>query len=211
MTQTELGGDHEDVVILLLVSELLEHRLRLGRLAQTLIVDLAVTVVVELAVPDLLDRVEYLLHRFGVGRSDRLPLRDGEPPFGVLGHLALGELLVGEPDTREDLAQDVALLRDRLGLRVAGEIAVIRGDLFVLELVGDRQFGEGKNGRGVDAANEVGVALHALGTFLAEVVGVGIGLHRLLGSVGGHASDLLHLAIGGRFLSKRRHDVSSLC
>jgi hypothetical protein len=147
MTDAELGSYHEDVVILLLVAELLEHGRRLHRLTQTLIVDLAVGVVVELAAL-LLDRIEHLLHGFAVGRRERLPLRDGEPSFGRLRHIAFRELLEGVADTREDLAQHVALPRDRLGLAVTGEVTVVRFDLLVLELVGDRQILErGESGR----------------------------------------------------------------
>ncbi len=206
MTQTELGGDHENVVILLLACELLEHGLRLGRLAQTLVHDLAVTVVAELAVPSLLDRVEHLLHCLGVGRSDRLPLRDGEPSFGVLRHLALSELLVGESDTREDLAQNVALLRDRLRASVAGEVAVVRGDFLVLELVGDRQVLEGGEGRFANSSCElVAVLDDALGAGFVEVELV----ENLLDGVGPEPIDLLDLAGGCGLLNNRHHDVIS--
>jgi len=139
MTDAELGSHHEDVVVLLLVAELLEHGRRLGRLAQALIVDLSVTVAVELASPNLLDRSEHLPHGLSVGWRDGLPLRDGEPSFGVGRNRTFHELLVGESDTPEDLARNVALLRDRPGLTVTGEVAVVRGDFLALELVGNRQ------------------------------------------------------------------------
>lgn len=206
MTQTELGGDHEDVVILLFVAKLLEHRLRLGRLAQTLVRDLAVTVVVELAAASLLDRVEHLLYRPVVGRGDLLPLWDGEPSFGVLRHFTLCELLVGEPDAREDLAQNVRLLRDRLGLLVAGEVAVVRGDLLVLVLVGDRQVVERGDGRFANRTRElVAVLDDALGAGVVETELV----ENLLDGIGPEPVDLLDLAGGCGLLSNRRHDVIS--
>ncbi len=206
MADAELGGHHEDVVILLLVAELLEHRRRLGRLAQTRVVDLPVTVVVELPVTSRLHRVEHLLDRFGVGRSDRLPLRDGEPPLGVLRHFALGELLVGEPDAREDLAQDIALLRDRLGLRVAREVAVARLHLLVLELVGDRQVLErGEGGRADGLGEFVAVFDDALGARVVESELT----ENLLDGVVSEPVDLLDLT--GSCLSNRLHDVISFC
>ena len=83
VTETELGRNNEDVVSLLLVAELLGHLRRLGVLSQVFRSELAVAVVVEL--PLRRDHREHLLDRFAVGRRERLPLRDGEPPFGVRG------------------------------------------------------------------------------------------------------------------------------
>ena len=122
VTETELCRNDEDVVILLLVAELLEHLHRLGVLSQVLRSELAVTVVVEL--PLRRDHCEHLIDGLTVGRRERLPLRDGEPPFGVRGKRLFGDTLVGEADTREELTQDVGLLRDpldlvALGIRVA--------------------------------------------------------------------------------------------
>ena len=218
MLDAELRRNYQDVRVALGIREFRPELLRLSRLAETLLVELAVTIVVELAVAGLLDGVEHLEERTAVGRTEDIrvlhPVGDGEPTLGTSRKrdVALLDLRkqieVGETDAREQFAQTVALLGQTLG-GVAGQIAVGRTDLLILELVGVRQLDEGENGCGVDATDEVSIALHALGTFLAEVVGVGIGLHRLLGSVGCHACELLHLAIGGRFTSKRRHDVSS--
>lgn len=136
VTETELCRNDEDVVILLLVAELLEHLHRLGVLSQVLRSELAVTVVVEL--PLRRDHRENLLDRFAIRRRERLPLRDGEPPFGVRGKRLFGQLLIGEADAREELTQDVGLLRDPLDLVALG-IRVARLHFLVGELVGHRE------------------------------------------------------------------------
>jgi len=124
---------------------------------------------VELAVAGLLDRVEHLLHGLAVGWCDRLPLRDGEPSFGVGRNRTFRELLVGESDTWEDLAQNVALLRDAFRLTVTGEVAVVRGDFLVLELVGNRQILERGECRDADCFGEfVAVFDDALGAGVVE-------------------------------------------
>jgi len=98
-----LGGDHEDVVILLILTDFGE----------------------QLAIPGLLDLVKNLLHCFGVGRGDCRPSRDGEPPFSTTWRVAPGDLLVGRSNLREDPAQNVNLLLDRLGSCAAGGVAVV--------------------------------------------------------------------------------------
>ena len=218
MLDAELRRNDQDVRVALGIREFLPELLRLSRLAKTLLVELTVTVVVELAVASLLDGVEHLEERTAVDRTEDIrvlhPVGDGEPTLGTsrkrdVAFLDLRKQVeVGEADAGEQLTQTVALLGQALG-GVAGQIAVGRTDFFVLELVGVRQLGEGENGGSMNAADEVGVALHALGTFLAEIAGVGIGLHRLLNSIGTHAGELLYLAFSGWFTSKRRHDVSS--
>ena len=136
VTETELGRNDEDVEVLLLVAELLEHLRRLGVLSQVLRSELAVTVVVELPLGP--DHREHLLDRFAIRRRERLPLRDGEPPFGVRGKRLFGQLLIGETDAREELTQDVGLLRDPLDLVALG-IRVARLHFLVGELVGHRE------------------------------------------------------------------------
>ena len=136
VTKTELCRNDEDVEVLLLVAELLEHLHRLGVLSQVLRSELAVTVVVEL--PLRRDHREHLLDGLTVGRRERLPLRDGEPPFSVRGKRLFGQLLVGETDAREELTQDVGLLRDPLDLVALG-IRVARLHFLVGELVGHRE------------------------------------------------------------------------
>lgn len=136
MPQTELGRNDEDVEVLLLVAELLEHLHRLGVLPEVLRSELAVTVVVEL--PLRRDHREYLLDRFTVGRGHRLPLRNGEPSLGVRRKRLLGDLLVGETDAGEELTQNVGLLRDPLDLVALG-IRVAGLDFLVGELVGHRE------------------------------------------------------------------------
>ncbi len=136
VTETELSRDDEDVVILLLVAELLEHLRRLGVLSQVLRSELAVTVVVELPLGP--DHREHLLDRFAVRRRELLPLRNGEPSLGVRGKRLVGQLLIGEADTREELTQDVGLLGDPLDL-VAFGVRVARLHFLVSELVGHRE------------------------------------------------------------------------
>jgi len=136
VTETELGRNDEDVEVLLLVAELLEHLHRLGVLSQVLRSELAVAVVVEL--PLRRDHREHLLDRFTIRRRERLPLRNGEPSLGVRGKRLLGDLLVGETDAGEELTQDVGLLRDPLDLVALG-IRVARLHFLVSELVRDGQ------------------------------------------------------------------------
>lgn len=201
MVDAELGGNDEDVVILLLVAELLEHTCRLCRLAEPVGTKLTFAVVVELAVAGLLDHREHLLDRFTVGGGDRLPLRDGEPSFGVLGKLTFGDLLIGETDAGEQLAQTVGLLGDSLGL-VTREVAVIAGDLLVLELVGDRQILERGECRSADCFGEfVAVFDDAL---CARVVETEL-TENLLDGVGAEPVDLLDLTGGCVCLSNRVH------
>lgn len=205
MVDAELGGNDEDVVILLLVAELLEHVRRLCRLAEPVGTELTFTVVVELAVAGLLDHREHLLDRFAVGGGDRLPLRDGEPSFGVLGKLTFGDLLIGETDAGEQLAQTVGLLGDSLGL-VAREVAVVAGDLFVLELVGDRQNLERGESRSADCFGEfVAVFDDALGVMFVETEPA----ENLLDGVGCESADLLDLTGGCVCLSNHVHCVIS--
>ncbi len=206
MTDAELRRNDEDVVVLLLVAEFLEHARRLGRLPETPGIELAGAVVVELAVTGLLDHVEHLLHRLVVGRGDLLPPRNGEPSFGVRGKRAVGQLLVGVADAGEQLAQAVRLLGNALGL-VAREVAVARLHFLVLELVGDRQVLEQGGDRLADAAGEfVAVFDDALcaGVVEAEL------REDLLDGIGCEAADLLDLAGGrvGLILSNRVHALS---
>src|SRR5262249_2209594 len=101
MTETELFRDDQDVVPRLLVSQLLETRLRALVLAETVRAGVALAVVVELTVPGLTDECEHSLNRFVVRRRDLLPARDGEPPFGVRRKLAACDLHVGGAEFRE--------------------------------------------------------------------------------------------------------------
>lgn len=135
VTETELGRNDEDVEVLLLVAELLEHLLRPGRLLEPVRTEVALAPVLELALARLADLREHLPHGFAVGRGDRLPLRDGEPSFGVGRDRPFRELLEGVADAREQLPQDVGLLRDALRL-VAGEIPVAGLHFLGLELGG---------------------------------------------------------------------------
>ena len=79
----ELAGNYENVVALLLVAEPVESSDVLSMLTQVLRAELALAVVVELAVAGLLDEVEHLLQGLAVGRGDGLPSHDGKRPFGV--------------------------------------------------------------------------------------------------------------------------------
>ena len=203
VTETELCRNDEDVVILLLVAELLEHLHRLGVLSQVLRSELAVTVVVEL--PLRRDHCEHLIDGLTVGRRERLPLRDGEPPFGVRGKRLFGDTLVGEADTREELTQDVGLLRDPLDLVALG-IRVAGLHFLVLELVGDRQILQrGEGGRADGLGEIVAVFDDAL---CARIVETELS-ENLLDGVGTEPVDLLDLAGRCGLLSNRVHCVIS--
>ena len=201
MTDTELSRYHQDVVFLLLVAEFLEHCDGFLRLTELVRTKLAFTVVVKRTVSGLLDQVEHLLYGFTVGEGDRLPLRDGEPSFGVLGKLTFGNLLIGEADAGEQLAQTVGLLGDSLGL-VAREVAVVAGNLLVLELVGDRQILERGECRSADCFGEfVAVFDDALCARVVETEFT----ENLLDGVGAEPVDLLDLTGGCICLSNRVH------
>ncbi len=203
VTETELGRNDEDVEVLLLVAELLEHLHRLGVLSQVLGSELAVTVVIEL--PLRRDHREHLLDRFTVGRRERLPLRNGEPSLGVRRQWLLGDLLVGETDAREELTQDVGLLRDPLDLVAVG-IRVARLHFLVLELVGDRQILQrGEGGRADGLGEIVAVFDDAL---CARIVETELS-ENLLDGVGTEPVDLFDLAGRCGMLSNRVHCVIS--
>lgn len=138
MPQTELRGNHEDVVIRLLGGELFERRNGALMLPEVLAAEFTIAVVVEAVLAGLLQRLQHLQDGLVVGRRDGLPLRDGEPSFGVLREFCFGELLVGEADTWEELAQNVGLLRDALHLVTRG-VHIGRLHFLVLVLVRDGQ------------------------------------------------------------------------
>jgi len=139
VTQAQLGRNDEDVEVLLLQLKLLEHLHRLGVLSQVFRSELAVTVVGELTTRH--DHREHLLERFAVRRSERLPLRNGEPSFCVRGKRLIGQLLEGEADAREELTQDVGLFRDPFDLVALG-IHIARLYFLVGELVRDGQLAD---------------------------------------------------------------------
>jgi hypothetical protein len=105
VTNTELGRNHQDVLILLLVAELLENGHGLGGLTELIRTKLTFTVVVERTVSGLLDQVEHLLHGFTVSWSNLFPPRNGEPSFSVFRKQLLGKLFVGVADTREQFTE----------------------------------------------------------------------------------------------------------
>lgn len=207
VTQTELGRNDEDVVVLLLECELLEHGTGPRRLAELVFTEFAFAVVIELAVARLLDRVDDLLHRFAVGRGHGFPFRDGEPTFGALGHFALGDLLAGVSELGEGLAQDVGLLGDALGLLVAREVTERRLHFLVLVAVGDRQVVQRSECRDADCFDElVAVFDDALCTGIVEAE---FG-DDLLDSVRCEPVDLLDLAGCCLVLSNPVHGLSLL-
>jgi len=134
----ELAGDDENVVVLLLLAECLEHLGGLLGLSEVLGINLTVAVVAELALALRLEQIQNYLDGFRVRRSDLLPPRDGEPSLGVRGKRLLGQLLVGVADSREQFLEAVGLLGNALGL-VARGVTVIRLNLLVGELVGERK------------------------------------------------------------------------
>jgi len=139
MTQTELRGNHEDVVIRLFGGELLEEANRTLVLPEVLAAEFTIAVVGEVILAGLLQRFQHLLDGLVVGHCYALPLRDSEPSFGVLREFCFSKLLVGEADTWEELAQNVGLLRDAFHLVTFG-VHGVRRRFFVLVLVRDGQF-----------------------------------------------------------------------
>lgn len=207
MANAELGGYDEDVVILLLVTELLEHVRRLSRLAEPVGTELTFTVVVELVAQGLLDHGKHFFDCFTVGGGDRLPLRDGEPSFDRFWKLTFSNLLAGVADAGEQLAQTVGLFGDSLGL-VAREVAVVAGDFLVLELVGDRQIFERGECRSADCFGEFAAVFDdALCARFVETERI----ENLLDGVGAEAAYLFDLAVGGQLLSNLFHELSPRC
>jgi len=196
MTETELCRNDEDVGVLLLVAELLEHLHRLDLLSQVLRSKLTVTVLVE--IPLRHDHREHILDGLNVGRREHLPPRDCEPPFGVRGNRLVGQLLVGEADPWEELTQDVGLLRDPLDLVALG-ILVARPHFLVGETVGHREL--------FDAGHDAGLERVTVLDELLDAVPVENRLfERTLGGVLDKAQVLLLLSIrdGRDRLSRHR-------
>ena len=138
MAHAEPAQDDQDVMSLLLVTELLERLLRLDVLTQILRTGLTLAVVVER--PRGTDRGEHLVDGFTVRRSELLPPGNGEPSFGVRGKRPRGDaLVVGRIlELREERLEGCHLLCDSLRLVALG-IRVAGADLFVGELVGHRE------------------------------------------------------------------------
>ncbi len=186
----ELARNHEDVVAFLLLPELGPDLGGLGVLAQAIRSQLALAVVVELAVAGLLDEVEHLLQRFPVGRRDLLPARDGEVALRTLRKRLLGQLFVGVADVRNQLAQEVGLLGHALGL-VTREVTVVGLFLFVSVLIGQRQPPDGSHDVGLQF---VAVLDESLETVLVEdALGNGA-----IDCVLGEPLDLLGLTLSDR-------------
>jgi len=95
VAETELAGNDQDVVALLLVSQRFELLYCALVLSEILRSEFAFAPVVELALALFLDQVKHLLDRFLVGLGNRLPSWDGEPPFSVGWKRLLCELLIG--------------------------------------------------------------------------------------------------------------------
>jgi len=149
MTETELCRNDEDVVLRLLVAQLLEHRHRALALTETVRTQVALAVVVELAVAGLADEREDLFDRRVVRRCDLVPARDGEPSLGVRRKLAVDDLHVGGAEPGEQLTETSDLVGDTLGL-VARQVAVLRFDLFVGELVGHGELADSGDDPGLE-------------------------------------------------------------
>ena len=164
VTLAELTRDDENVVVLLLFANGLEHLGGLGRLPDVLAVNLAFAPVVQLA-PGLIDQVQNDLDCLGVGLGDLLPPWDGEPSLGAFGERKLGQLLVGVANARKEQAEDVGLLGDTLGL-VAREVAVAGRNFLVLELVRGAVFFQPCG----DVVGETRRVIHAL-SFAIRTVG----------------------------------------
>lgn len=140
MLEAELGGDHEDVGMTLLLAQFPHGCLGARRLTQTFGTELTVTVVIELAVAVLLDQAEntndvvvVVAGKYRFGTPD---IRQCELALGTVRHVASKV-----PDSRivaqfgEQLLQHLHLIMNQGGL-VAREIAVVAGDFLVLVLVG---------------------------------------------------------------------------
>ncbi len=193
VTLPELRGDDEDVAGLSRL-DLLHHRDGTGVLPEAVRVEPPFQVVVES--PGLADLRENQLERVAVARRQLLPPRDGEPSFGELRKLEVGQRLLQEAkrglrvELREDLDEKRDLLRDVLhgvtvGVRVAGL------DLLVRVLVRDREVAECSECRLVDGQRElVAVLDDALGAILVETES----FERLLDRDGTELYDLSRLS-----------------
>ncbi len=205
MTQTELRGNHEDVVIRLFGGELLEDANRTLVLPEVLAAEFTIAVVEEAILAGLLQRFQHLLDGLVVGRRDGLPLRDSEPSFGVLREFCFSKLLVGVADTWEELAQNVGLLRDAFHLVTFG-VHVGRLHFLVLVLVRDGQVLERFECRVADCFGEFVAVFDD--TLCARVFEAELN-ENFLDGVGCEPVDLLDLTGRCCCLSNRFHYVIS--
>lgn len=112
VTDTELPGDHEDVVFLLLVSKRLEQLLLLRRLAEPVGAELAVAIIVKVAIASLLELQEDDLDGLIVGGRNVLPARDEEHPLRTRRNLLRSSALVEGLEVEEARPQGSHLVDD---------------------------------------------------------------------------------------------------
>ena len=131
----ELGGNHEHVVFLLLVAELLEHGDLLRALLESLRTELLLAVVHEATVAGTLESREYELECLAVRGCEVSPARDEEVPLRVGRAGAVREALVVRLELRELALEIRHLLSGGVRLLVAREVAESAVGLLVGELV----------------------------------------------------------------------------
>ena len=130
MLDTELGGDHEDVGMTLLLRDLPQRSFSASRLTQTIGTELTVTVVVERTVTTLLDQDEHaddvVIVGAREGRFGTPEVRNRELAFGTIRHIA-SEIPDGRAVAqfgKKPFLQHLDLVMDQNGLLVAGEVSV---------------------------------------------------------------------------------------
>lgn len=198
MTNAELGGDDEDVRIALGLREVVPELHGAGRLAEMLLVNFALAVVIELFLASLVQGIEDGLHRLAVSRTEDLrillPVGDCEPALGVCGELSFAirdlreQFLIAEAESREQLAELVALGVHIQGLFVTREIAELGFGFLVGELHTIAVFGD-------EASDEVGETCCLVDTLCLCLRETGLGIG---GTHDGHEFETLGVAFGNQ-------------
>jgi len=193
VADTELSRDDENVVAGLLDGDLLHRLDLLVTLAEVARTELTVAGVLEAPVAGLLQLRENDLDGFAVGRGHFLPRQDEEvalrPHRCILGR----ERHVVGFGLREDALDRRELVCRRVRLLVAREVAVLRLDLLVGELVHEGEAAQEGEDVGHDADHaELDEALHGV-LVERELV------ERLVGGVGDETDRVLDLTFGSGY------------
>ena len=201
MPDAELRLHHKDVVLLLLLAKLLERTGLLRSLLEVLRAELVIPVVVERPVAGLGELREDRCDGFTVRRRDDAPVRDEEVALRPRERVLRRKRRVVGLELGEERLERRELLGGRLGVFVAGEVAVRRRHFLVGELVRDDEVREERDEMWNEPHDaELDEALHGV-LVEAELSG------GLLRRVFDEAAHLLELTFGcghGRRLGSHR-------
>ncbi|PIP60574.1 hypothetical protein COX00_02500 [Candidatus Uhrbacteria bacterium CG22_combo_CG10-13_8_21_14_all_47_17] len=128
--QTELSGDNQNVVALLLMSELLEAFHSLDTLSEMRRTELPLTIIGKITLAR--ERLEHLFDSRTVGRCEHFVPRNGEPSLGTERKSLLRDASIEcrLSDLRKDLLQNSYLMFDGLDF-VPFRVAKVGADFLV--------------------------------------------------------------------------------